>query len=101
PIVEPAPAGAPAESPQSLETAPGSHFAGTVVVIDDDPAARDLLHRHLSREGFEVLAAASGDEGLRLVREMQPAFVTLDVMMAGTDGWDVLTQLKSDPQLAD
>lgn len=75
--------------------------AGTVVVIDDDQTARDLLTRQLGKEGFRVLTASSGEEGLRLIRESQPAFITLDVIMPGMDGWDVLAVLKADPALCE
>ncbi|HEY3418243.1 MAG TPA: CHASE4 domain-containing protein, partial [Armatimonadota bacterium] len=61
-----------------------------VLVIDDDPAIRDLLKRSLSKEGFTVVTAESGKEGVRLARQLHPAVVTLDVMMPGVDGWTVL-----------
>ena len=48
-----------------------------------------------------MVAAASGEEGLRLARELRPAAITLDVMMPGMDGWTVLAALKADPALAD
>jgi signal transduction histidine kinase/CheY-like chemotaxis protein len=73
----------------------------TVLVIDDDPQARELLARFLTREGYHVLSAASGAEGLRLARECRPAAITLDVLMPDMDGWTVLTALKADPELAD
>jgi len=73
----------------------------TVLVIDDDPTVRDLLQRFLAREGFRTLVAASGEEGLRLARELSPDLITLDVMMPGLDGWSVLTALKAEPKLAD
>src|SRR5690606_23247544 len=57
--------------------------------------------RYLTKEGFNVTTAASGREGLRLARALRPAVITLDVMMPEMDGWDVLTTLKSDPDLAD
>jgi signal transduction histidine kinase/DNA-binding response OmpR family regulator len=72
-----------------------------VLAIDDDAASRDLLHRHLAAEGVVVVAAASGEEGLRLARELRPAVVTLDVLMPGLDGWAVLAALKGDPATAD
>ena len=75
--------------------------AGTVLVIDDDAAVRDLLQRSLSREGFRVLPAAGGEEGLRLARAARPDAITLDVLMPGMDGWAVLAALKADPALAD
>ena len=71
------------------------------MVIDDDPAARDLLERFLSREGYRVETASGGEEGLSLARELHPDAITLDVLMPGMDGWAVLAALKADPDLAD
>jgi signal transduction histidine kinase/CheY-like chemotaxis protein len=75
--------------------------AECVLVIDDDPAQRELMQRFLAREGFHSRAAGSGDEGLRLARQLKPAAITLDVMMPEMDGWTVLAALKADPTLAD
>jgi signal transduction histidine kinase/CheY-like chemotaxis protein len=75
--------------------------AGTLLVIDDDPTARELMKRYLSKEGFQVALATGGEEGLKLARELHPAAITLDVMMPGMDGWAVLSALKADPTLAD
>jgi CheY-like chemotaxis protein len=72
-----------------------------VLVIDDDPDSRDLLKRTLEADGYTVVTAASGDEGLRLARELKPALITLDVMMPGMDGWAVLQRLKADSALAE
>ncbi len=73
----------------------------TVLVIDDDANARDLLVRFLSKEKFQVLAAAGGEEGLRLARERKPRAIILDVLMPGMDGWAVLSALKADATLAE
>ena len=73
----------------------------TVLVIDDDPTTLDLTRRFLMREGFEVITAASGAEGLSLATEKRPNAITLDVMMPGMDGWAVLAELKKDPGTAD
>jgi CheY-like chemotaxis protein len=86
-------------STPSVTPAPAS--AGTVLVIDDEPAVRDLMQRFLSREGFRVVTAASGEEGLRQARDLRPDAITLDVMMPGMDGWAVLSALKGDAALAD
>ena len=69
-------------------------------MIDDDSTARDLMTRNLSREGFRIISAASGEEGLDLARRYKPAVITLDVMMPGMDGWAVLRELKADPKVA-
>lgn len=73
----------------------------TVLVIDDDPAVRDLLQRFLSREGYHVACAAGGEEGLRMARESHPEAITLDVAMPRMDGWTVLSTLKTDQETAD
>ncbi|HEY9611041.1 response regulator [Allocoleopsis sp.] len=75
--------------------------AKTVLVIDDDPTVHDLMQRFLVKEGFRVESALSGEEGLRLAKELQPDAITLDVMMPSMDGWVVLAALKADPELAD
>jgi signal transduction histidine kinase/DNA-binding response OmpR family regulator len=72
-----------------------------VLVVDDDAATRELLRRHLEAEGVRVVGAASGEEGLRLARQLRPSLVTLDVLMPGMDGWAVLGALKGDPLTAD
>ncbi|HTT69402.1 MAG TPA: ATP-binding protein, partial [Gemmatimonadales bacterium] len=88
-----------AEAPAAAASA-GSGAAGTVLVVDDDPAARNLIARHLGREGFRVEEAADGDAALRRARECRPDVITLDVLMPGMDGWAVLTALKADAGLA-
>lgn len=75
--------------------------APTILVIDDDPTVHDLMRRFLSKEGFWVETAASGEVGLELARQLRPVAITLDVMMPGMDGWMVLSKLKADPALAD
>ena len=72
---------------------------GIVLVIDDDRSARDLMVRMISREGFRVVTAWGGEEGLRLARDLGPSIITLDAFMPGVDGWSVLKELKSDPNL--
>ncbi|MGH2442823.1 MAG: response regulator, partial [Chloroflexota bacterium] len=73
----------------------------TVLVIDDEGDARELLRRFLGKEGFRVVTAAGGEDGVRLARELRPDVITLDVMMPGMDGWSVLAALKSDRELVD
>ncbi|UCG24878.1 MAG: response regulator [Chloroflexota bacterium] len=70
-----------------------------ILVIDDDPSARDLLMRTLELDGHEVATAESGEEGLDLARRLKPSLITLDIMMPGMDGWSVLRKLKDDPEL--
>jgi GAF domain-containing protein/DNA-binding response OmpR family regulator/anti-sigma regulatory factor (Ser/Thr protein kinase) len=74
--------------------------APLILVVDDDATVRELVERHLERSGFAVATARDGQEGLRLVRELRPAAVTLDVMMPDLDGWTVLAAIKGDPALS-
>jgi adenylate cyclase len=74
---------------------------GTVLVIDDDPTARELIAAHLADSGFTVETAANGIDGLKKARALRPAAITLDIMMPDIDGWTVLAALKGDPVLAD
>ncbi len=73
----------------------------TVLVIDDDLDARDLLERSLTRDGYRVVTSSRGEDALELARQIQPSVITLDVKMPDMDGWSVLSALKSDPTVAD
>jgi signal transduction histidine kinase/DNA-binding response OmpR family regulator len=70
--------------------------APRVLVVEDDPNAYELIASALSSAGFLPIRARHGDEALRLARDTHPAAVTLDVVLPGMDGWEVLRRLKSD-----
>src|SRR5262249_59875201 len=72
---EPAPAAKP--------LAPILEGRDKVLVIDDDPTVHDLMTRFLSKEGYHVVTASRGEEGLRLAREIHPRALTLDAMVPG------------------
>lgn len=61
----------------------------------------DLIRLILARKGFNVQGAAGGVEGIRLIRELHPDLVLLDLMMPDMDGWEVYQQMKADPALRD
>ncbi|MGI4944517.1 MAG: response regulator, partial [Janthinobacterium lividum] len=79
------------------EATPGQEV---VLVIDDDPAQRELMTRFLEREGFSARTASDGRTGLEMVRALRPRAILLDVMMPGMNGWSVLSAFKADPELA-
>jgi CheY-like chemotaxis protein len=79
----------------------GSPGPDCVLVIDDDPTARELIGDHLRTAGFSVVTAAGGIEGLKLAKELRPVAITLDVMMPDLDGWSVLAALRQDSELAE
>jgi signal transduction histidine kinase len=71
-----------------------------LLVIDEDPAVCDLMERVCGREGFRVVTARSGEEGLRLARQTRPDLITLDVILPEADGWEVLSALRRESELA-
>ena len=91
-----------AESAAASESSAAPNMEGTpVLVVDDDADTRQVLKRFLNRKGFPVECASSGEEGLRLARELHPMAIILDVMMPGMDGWAVLSTLKSEEEVKD
>ena len=72
-----------------------------VLAIDDDPTVIYLLQENLGESGYHVIGATRSEEGLRLAREHKPVAITLDIVMPEMDGWQVLHELKSDPETAD
>jgi len=90
---------APAPDVVPVPSAPEARAERTkplILVIDDDADAAELLKRNLTKGGYDVVTATSGKAGLDLAARMQPAAITLDVMMPGMDGWSVLHALKAD-----
>ncbi len=72
----------------------------TVLIIEDEVNVRGFASRVFELEGYQVLQAEDGEGGLRLARENRVALVLLDLRLPGVDGWEVLKQLKSDPELS-
>jgi CheY-like chemotaxis protein len=72
-------------------------WEATILVVDDNPDIVQLFQRFIGR-GYRLVQATIADEALRLAREIRPDVVTLDVMMPGVDGWEILEELKSDPE---
>ncbi len=79
----------------------GEKSGSTILVIDDDPEASEIIRRALEKDGFNVVTASRGEQGLRLAHDIRPDAITLDVMMPEMDGWSVLRALKADPGLRD
>jgi DNA-binding response OmpR family regulator len=69
----------------------------TVLVIDDDPVILELLRVNFEIEGFDVICASDGEEGLRRAQVDRPDVVISDIMMPKRDGLQLLTDLKADP----
>jgi two-component system response regulator VicR len=68
----------------------------TILCIEDESEMIDLIRLILGRKGFDVKGATGGIEGIKMVRELKPDLVLLDLMMPDMDGWEVYQQMKAD-----
>lgn len=72
-----------------------------VLVVDDDIEVIYILEKYLRDDGYEIVSAQTGEEAIAKARELHPFAMTLDVMLPGRDGWEVIQELKSKPETAD
>jgi two-component system response regulator VicR len=75
--------------------------ASRIVCIEDDNEIVDLIRLILSPQGFQIVGAAGGQEGLTLVQAQKPDLILLDLMMPDMDGWEVYHRLREDPALSE
>lgn len=85
--------------PETLKIPAINTSQSTVLIVDDDPLARELLMRYFTEEGYAVQTAGTGKEGLVIAQATHPDLITLDILLPDISGWDVLKQLKQDEQL--
>ena len=67
----------------------------TILVIDDEPAIRDLLKYNLEREGYQIIEASDGVEGISVALEQKPDIILLDIMLPKLDGLSVCKRIKN------
>jgi DNA-binding response OmpR family regulator len=72
----------------------------TILVIDDEPGIIEIIEANLEGDGFTVVSAPNGREGLERIKSDRPELVVLDVMMPEMDGWEVLRRVEQDPDTA-
>lgn len=72
----------------------------TVLIIEDEANIRNFASRVLELEGYRVLQAGEGEEGMRLLREGRVSLLLLDLRLPGRNGWTVLEQIKNEPELS-
>jgi CheY-like chemotaxis protein len=89
-------AGSDESTTEEPTTTTGSYI---VLVIDDDETIHDQMKRILTKEGYRVISAMNGKDGLELARRLRPNVITLDVLMPDMNGWAVLSVLKADQTL--
>ncbi len=71
----------------------------TILVVDDEQDLLDLIEYNLKKEGFDVIKADNGEDGIQLAKEHNPSLVLLDIMMPKMDGIEVCDHIRSDPAL--
>lgn len=73
----------------------------SILVVDDEPMARDLLRLMLERAGFKIIEAVDGYDALEKIPQHKPDLIILDVMMPGMDGFEVCRTLRAQPETSD
>ena len=82
-----------------LQPAAGLKARPTVLIADDEPAMRMLLHATIESDAYQVVEARDGNEAWSMIEQHKPALVLLDVQMPGRTGLEILGSIKSDPSL--
>ena len=70
-----------------------------ILVIDDDPIFTRLVSHNLAIQGYDIISASNGDEGINLARDKQPDLIVLDLVLPGIDGWEVYKKLTRSHQI--
>jgi diguanylate cyclase (GGDEF)-like protein/PAS domain S-box-containing protein len=94
----------PIDTAKMMEEIPAAEKrreAPLILVVEDDRATSELMTLYLAQGGYRVANAYTGDEAISRIRELKPFAILLDVMLPGKDGWEILQELKSDPELKD
>ncbi len=87
------------EPPRAPSKSAFADHSDKLLVIDDDPEVHVLVRRFMSGEDVVVLSAFDGETGMSMAKAYEPTTIMLDVLMPRMDGWEVLRQLKADPDL--
>jgi CheY-like chemotaxis protein len=69
-----------------------------ILLVEDNEMNRDMLSRRLQRQGYEIVLAVDGEEGLAKARSETPALILMDMSLPGIDGWEATRRLKAEPQ---
>jgi CheY-like chemotaxis protein/anti-sigma regulatory factor (Ser/Thr protein kinase) len=101
PIEPPSSRRVPGASPAILDQPERTDTRPLVIVVEDDPAAAELLTRQIGPGGFRTRVARTGAEAVAMAKALSPAAITLDILLPDVDGWEVLTRLKGDEATSD
>lgn len=76
-----------------------SEIMKRILIVEDEKILRDLLQKKLLKEGYEVLAACDGQEGIEMIRQEKPDLILLDILMPRKDGFGVMEDMQKDPEI--
>ena len=79
---------------------PGIRVLKTVVIADDEPSMRMLVHATIESDDYKVIEAGDGDQAWALIQQYKPSLVLLDVQMPGRSGLEILRLIRTHPELA-
>jgi len=72
-----------------------------ILLVEDEPFLSSLLKNRLQRENFEVLIAKDGEEAIKILKTSEPNLILLDIILPKKSGFEILEDIKSDPELND
>lgn len=75
-------------------------MAKKILIVEDDKFLRDLISQKLAKEGYEVDEAVDGEEGVKMIKEVKPDLVLLDLILPGIDGFEVLVKMKENSSIS-
>ena len=91
-------------TPVRAKTSDTAHYeqrqSGSILVIEDDPVAADLIQSHLTSAGYQVVICKQPELAMSMAADLQPQAITLDILMSPVTGWDLLVKLRGDPVTA-
>jgi len=76
-------------------------MAKKVLIVEDEKVMAELLERKLTKEGYDVSVARDGEEGLKVMKKVKPDLILLDVIMPKMGGFEVMEEMKKDPEIKD
>jgi two-component system alkaline phosphatase synthesis response regulator PhoP len=75
--------------------------AATILVVDDEPEITEIIEAFLENAGYNVKVENQPHNAIPLARELKPDLILLDIMMPGTDGYQICNQIKEDPNMSE
>ncbi len=75
-------------------------MAKNILIIEDDEFLRGLINKKLTSEGFNIISAVDGEEGIKKTKEQKPDLILLDLVLPNIDGFEVLAKVKADPNVS-